>query len=79
MQTFAILTVPRGWRITSPLDDPDPWTTFCLRAQRTVSFCTSPEIPRKWPFLGILRKCVKMGVFETPKMAKTRIGGTNMW
>jgi hypothetical protein len=35
MQTFAILTVPRGWRITSPSDDPDHWTTFCLRAQRT--------------------------------------------
>jgi len=38
-----------------------------------------PEIPRKWPFLGILRKSWKLGFFETPKMAKTRIGGTNMW
>ena len=36
MQTFAILTVPRDWRITGPLDNPDPWTTFCLRAQRTL-------------------------------------------
>ena len=78
MQTFAILTVPRGWRITSPSDDPDHWTTFCLRAQHAVILHILRNTP-KMAIFGYFAKIVKNGGFETPKMAKTRIGGTNMW
>ena len=62
MQTFAILTVPRGWRITGPSDNPDHWTTFCLRAQHAV-ICTISRNTPKMAIFGYFAKIVKIGVF----------------
>jgi hypothetical protein len=77
MQIFAILTPPRGWRITSPLDDPDPWTANPLRAG-VACILRVFWTPKNLDFWDST-KTRKIGVFETPKSAKTRIGGTRMW
>lgn len=75
MQTFAILTVPRGWRITSPLDDPDPWTTFCLRTQCTLSFCTdSPKYPENGHFWVFCENREKWGFLKPRKWRKPESG-----
>ena len=74
MQTFAILTVPRGWRITGPLDNPDPWTTFCLRAQHAVILHNSPKYPENGHFWVFCENREKWGFLKPRKWRKPESG-----
>ena len=74
MQTFAILTGPRGWRITSPSDDPDPWTTFCLRAQHAVILHNSPKYPENGHFWVFCENREKWGFLKPRKWRKCESG-----